>query len=52
MNTYCISYKIKRALVFAISMRELEYQAEKKARWETDLRTVILAEYYYVLDIF
>ena len=51
-NAYRATYKFKRAQVFAISMRDLEYQAEIKAKPETNLRSVIPKEYHDLLDIF
>ena len=33
-------------------MRDLEYQAKKEAKLETDPKTVIPVEYYDLLDIF
>ena len=33
-------------------MKNLEYQAEKKAKPETNLKTIVLEEYYDFLDIF
>lgn len=41
MNAYCTSCKLKRAQVFFISMKDLEYQAKKETRPETSLKTVI-----------
>ncbi len=46
------SLQIKKAQVFAVSMRDLEYQAEKEARQETNLRTVVPEEYHDLLDVF
>ena len=42
----------KRAQVFAVSKRDLEYQAEKEVKQETDLRTIVPAEYHDLLDVF
>ncbi len=33
-------------------MRDLEYQAEKEARPETDIKTIVPAEYHDLLDLF
>ena len=52
VNTYRMAYKLKKAQVFAISMRDLEYQAEKKAKLETNPRSVVLEEYHNLLDVF
>lgn len=52
IDAYCAIYKLKRAQVFAMSIKDLEYQVEKEAKPETDLKNVILKEYYNFLDIF
>ena len=39
-DAYQTACKLKRPQVFAVSMRNLEYQAEKEARTETDPKTV------------
>ncbi len=51
-DAYCVACRLKRAQIFAVSMRNLEYQAEKEAKPETDLRTVVPAEYHDLLDVF
>ena len=51
-DAYCATCRLKRAQVFTISMRDLEYQAEKETKPETDPRTVVPAEYHDLLDIF
>lgn len=33
-------------------MRDLEYQEEKEARWETNLRTVVTPEYHDLVNVF
>lgn len=45
-DAYRVTYRIKRAQVLTIFMRDLEYQIEKKARPETKIRTIIPAEDY------
>lgn len=45
-DAYCMTCMIKEAQFFAVCMRNLEYQAEKKSRLETNLRTIIPVEYY------
>lgn len=52
VDAYCTAYKLKRAQVFAISMKELEFQATKEAKLETDLKSVIPEKYHDFLDIF
>ena len=41
VDTYCAACHLKRAQVFAISMRDIQYQAEKEARAETDPKSVV-----------
>lgn len=31
-SAYCVAFRLERAEVFALSMRDPDYQAEKKAR--------------------
>lgn len=52
IDTYYVTYKLKKTRVFAISIRNLEYQAKKKAKSKTNLRNIISKEYYDFLDIF
>ena len=52
VDAYYAACRLKEAQVFAVSMRNLEYQAEKEAKSETELRTVVPAEYHDLLDIF
>ena len=51
-DIYCITCKLKRAQVFAIFIKNLKYQAEKKARPETDPKNVIPEKYHDFLDVF
>ena len=51
-DTYYLACRLKRAQVFAMSIRNLEYQAEKKPRPETDLRNIVLEEYHDFFDLF
>ena len=52
MNAYCISWKLKKAQVFAVFMRDLKYQAEKEAKPKTDLKNIVQNEYHYLFDVF
>lgn len=52
VDTYLITCKLNITNIFAISMRDLEYQATKKVRLETNLKSVILKEYYDFLNVF
>ena len=51
-DAYRAACKLKGAQVFAVSMRDLEYQAEKEAKPETNPRSVVPEEYHDLLDIF
>lgn len=51
-DVYCTAYKLNEVRIFAISMKNLEYLGGKKARLETDPRTVIPAKYYNLSHIF
>ncbi len=51
-DAYCATCKLKGAYVFAVSMRDLEFQVAKEARPETDLKSVVLEEYHNLLDVF
>ena len=51
-DVYCAAYRLKRAQVFALSMRDIQYQAEKEARAKTDPKSIVPQEYYDLLNIF
>ncbi len=51
-NAYYAACCLKKAQVFAISMRDIQYQAKKEARAETNPKSVILQEYHDFLNIF
>ncbi len=40
-DAYCIACHLKGTQVFAVSMREIQYQAEKEVRAETNLKSVV-----------
>lgn len=44
--------RLKEAQIFAIFIRGFEYWAKKKAKPETDSKTIILADYYGLLGVF
>ena len=52
MNVYCIVCHLKKAQIFTVLMRDIQYQAEKKARAEINPKSVVFQEYYNFLDIF
>ena len=49
---YCAAYRLKRAQVFAVSIRDIQYQAEKEAKDETNPKNVVPQKYYNFLDVF
>ena len=51
-NAYCIAYYLKRAQVFAISMRNIQYYAKKKVRAEINLKIDVFQEYHDFFDVF
>ncbi len=52
VDAYYAACRLKRAQVFAISMRDLEYQAKKEARPKTDSKSIVPEEYHDLLDVF
>ena len=51
MDAYWTAYKLKRAQVFTISMKNLDYQVEKKTKPETISKTVVPEKYQDFLDV-
>ena len=51
-DAYCVTCCLKRAQVFAVLIRDIQYQAEKEARAETDPKNVVPQEYHNFLNIF
>ena len=51
-DAYHLACQLKGAQVFAISIKDLEFQAKKKARSEINPKTVVLEEYHDILDVF
>ena len=45
-------YKLKEVQVFIRSIKNLKYQVKKKVELEINLRNIVLAKYYNILDIF
>ena len=50
-NAYYLACQLKWAQIFAIFIRDLEFQAEKKARPEINPKTVVSKEYHSFLDV-
>ena len=51
-NAYFLAYQLKKAQVFAISIRDLEFHTEKEARPEKNPKTDIPKKYHDLLDVF
>ena len=51
-DVYHTACCLKGTQVFAVLMRDIQYQAGKKARAETNLKSVIPQEYHNFLDVF
>ena len=51
-DAYRAACRLKKAQVFAVSMRDIQYQAEKEARAETNPTSVVTQEYHDFLDVF
>ena len=51
-DVYCAAYYLKRAQVFAISKRDIQYQVEKETRAETNPTSIVPQEYHDFLHIF
>ena len=51
-DAYCIACCLKRAQVFTVSIRNIQYQAGKKAKAETDPKNIVPQEYHNFLDVF
>ena len=51
-NTYCTACKLKEAHVFALFLKDLEFQVAKEVKSETDLKSIISEKYHDLLDIF
>ena len=51
-DAYCAACRLKAAQVFAVTMRDIQYQAEKEARAETNPKSVVPQENHNFLDVF
>ena len=51
-DAYRVACYLKGAQLFAVLMRDIQYQAEKEARTETDPKSVVPQEYHNFLDVF
>ena len=51
-DAYCAACRLKGAQVFVVSMRDIQYQAVKEDRAETNPTSVVPQEYHNFLDVF
>lgn len=51
-NIYYLACILKQTQIFALLIKNLEYQAEKKAKIEIDLKIIILEEFHNFFDLF
>ncbi len=51
-DAYYAACHLKESQVFAISLRDNQYQAEKEAKTETNPKSVVPQEYHDFLDVF
>ena len=51
-DTYYVACKLKRVQVFAISMRDLEFQAAKEVKPKIDSKSIISEEYHNFSGVF
>ena len=51
-NAYCLAYKLEKAHVFAISIKNLKFQVAKETRLETDLKNILPEEYHNFFNVF
>ena len=49
---YCLTCQLKNTKIFAVFLKDLEFEAKKKARPKTNWKTVVLKEYHNFLDVF
>lgn len=52
VNVYHLAYNLKKIQVFVVLIKNLEFKAEKKPKLETNFKSIILKEYYNLLNIF
>lgn len=51
-NIYYLACKLKKTQIFALLIKNLEYQAKKKAKVEINSKIVVLEEFYSFFDLF
>ena len=52
IDTYCIAYYLKKAQMFVISMKNIQYQAEKEVKTKTNPKIVVAQESHDFLNVF
>ncbi len=50
-NANYVACRLKEAQMFVISMRNIQYQAEKEVRTKTNPKNIVLQEYHDFLDV-
>lgn len=51
VDVYYAACGLKIAQIFALSMKDLEYPIEKKAKLDTNSKTIVFAEYHDLLNV-
>lgn len=52
VNIYCVACCLKRAQIFVISIKNIQYQVKKEVRAEINLKRVVSKKYHNFLNIF
>ncbi len=52
IDTYSIACYLKEAQVFVILIRDIQHQVEKKAKAETNPKSIVFVKYHNFLDVF
>ena len=51
-DAYYAACCLKRAQMFAVSVKDIQYQAEEEAEAETDSKSIVPQKYHNFLDVF
>lgn len=51
-NAYYVACCLKKTQVFAVSMKNIQYQVEKKVRTKTNAKSIVHKKYHDFLNIF
>lgn len=52
VDAYYITFKLKKARFFALSIKHFKYQVAKKARFKINSKSLILEKYHEFLNVF